>query len=45
MLPVFATNRLDAIILYAEEKTLVNALGESYRQYMKRTKRFIPFVY
>jgi protein-S-isoprenylcysteine O-methyltransferase Ste14 len=28
-----------------EEKTLVNALGESYRQYMKRTKRFIPFLY
>jgi len=28
-----------------EEKTLVNALGESYRQYMSRTKRFIPFVY
>ncbi|HEY9153164.1 MAG TPA: isoprenylcysteine carboxylmethyltransferase family protein [Anaerolineales bacterium] len=28
-----------------EEKTLVSALGEPYRQYMKRTKRFIPFVY
>ena len=28
-----------------EEKTLVNALGESYRLYMKHTKRFIPFVY
>ncbi len=28
-----------------EEKTLVNALGEPYRQYMKRTKRFIPFLY
>jgi len=27
-----------------EEKTLVDALGEPYRQYMKRTKRFIPFV-
>ena len=31
--------------VWVEEKTLVNALGESYRQYMKRTKRFIPFVY
>ena len=28
-----------------EEKTLVEALGEPYCQYMKRTKRFIPFVY
>ncbi len=31
--------------VWVEEKTLVNALGEPYRQYMKRTKRFIPFVY
>jgi len=28
-----------------EEKALVNGLGEPYRQYMKRTKRFIPFLY
>ncbi|MGA7194494.1 MAG: isoprenylcysteine carboxylmethyltransferase family protein [Anaerolineales bacterium] len=28
-----------------EEKTLVEALGEPYRQYMKRTKRFLPFLY
>jgi len=28
-----------------EEQTLVNALGEPYQQYMKHTKRFIPFVY
>jgi protein-S-isoprenylcysteine O-methyltransferase Ste14 len=28
-----------------EEKTPVNALGEPQREYMKRTKRFIPFVY
>ncbi len=27
-----------------EEKTLVNALGEPYREYMKHTKRFIPFL-
>ncbi len=28
-----------------EEKILVDALGEPYRQYMERTKRFIPFLY
>lgn len=28
-----------------EERMLVNALGDSYREYMKNTKRFIPFVY
>jgi len=28
-----------------EERMLVTALGESYREYMKNTKRFIPFVY
>ncbi|HUI89140.1 MAG TPA: isoprenylcysteine carboxylmethyltransferase family protein [Anaerolineales bacterium] len=28
-----------------EEKALVEALGEPYRQYRQRTKRFIPFVY
>lgn len=27
-----------------EERMLVNALGEPYREYMKRTNRFIPFV-
>jgi protein-S-isoprenylcysteine O-methyltransferase Ste14 len=27
-----------------EERALVNGLGDSYRDYMKRTKRFIPFV-
>jgi len=31
--------------VWVEEKTLVNALGEPYRQYMNHTKRFIPFVY
>jgi len=31
--------------VWVEEKTLANVLGEPYRQYMKRTKRFIPFVY
>lgn len=28
-----------------EERTLVRALGESYRDYMARTKRFIPFIF
>jgi len=28
-----------------EERMLVTALGDPYREYMKNTKRFIPFVY
>ena len=28
-----------------EEQMLVNALGDPYREYMKNTKRFIPFIY
>lgn len=28
-----------------EERTLVTALGGPYREYMQRTKRFIPFIY
>lgn len=28
-----------------EEKTLVQSLGREYRDYMKRTKRLIPFIY
>lgn len=28
-----------------EERMLVHALGEPYREYMRDTKRFIPFVY
>jgi protein-S-isoprenylcysteine O-methyltransferase Ste14 len=31
--------------VWVEEETLANVLGEPYLQYMKRTKRFIPFVY
>ncbi len=31
--------------VWVEENTLVKALGQSYKDYMKRTKRFIPFVY
>jgi protein-S-isoprenylcysteine O-methyltransferase Ste14 len=28
-----------------EERALVQALGEHYRAYIKRTKRLIPLVY
>jgi len=28
-----------------EERMLVNAMGDPYREYIKNTKRFIPFVY
>jgi len=28
-----------------EERMLVTALGDPYREYMKNTKRFIPFIY
>jgi protein-S-isoprenylcysteine O-methyltransferase Ste14 len=28
-----------------EEKTLVRMIGEPYIEYMRRTKRFIPWVY
>ena len=30
--------------IVVEERALMDALGEGYRQYMKRTKRIIPFV-
>ena len=30
--------------IWVEEMTLVNALGEPYRDYMRRTKRIIPFI-
>jgi protein-S-isoprenylcysteine O-methyltransferase Ste14 len=30
--------------VHVEEKALMEGLGESYRQYMQRTKRFVPFV-
>lgn len=29
----------------AEEQALLNTIGEPYRAYMARTKRFIPFLY
>ena len=31
--------------VYIEEQTLVAGLGQPYRDYIKRTKRFIPFVF
>jgi protein-S-isoprenylcysteine O-methyltransferase len=31
--------------VHAEEKALVETIGEPYREYMKRTKRFIPFIW
>jgi protein-S-isoprenylcysteine O-methyltransferase Ste14 len=31
--------------VHVEEQVLVEGLGEPYRVYMRRTKRFIPFVY
>jgi protein-S-isoprenylcysteine O-methyltransferase Ste14 len=40
---------LTSIIVYTyrvtfEERALVSVIGEPYRDYMRRTKRFIPFV-
>jgi protein-S-isoprenylcysteine O-methyltransferase Ste14 len=35
---------LYGIRVSVEEKALLETLGEPYRQYMSRTKRFIPFV-
>jgi protein-S-isoprenylcysteine O-methyltransferase Ste14 len=31
--------------IYVEERALVQTIGEPYREYMKRTKRFIPYVF
>ena len=28
-----------------EERALLGTIGESYRSYMRRTKRFVPFVF
>ena len=28
-----------------EERALASALGQSYREYMQRTKRFVPFIF
>jgi len=42
LLPIFAAfiHRMNV-----EEKALSRALGSSYAEYMKRTKRLVPFVY
>jgi protein-S-isoprenylcysteine O-methyltransferase len=31
--------------IHIEEKVLLGGLGESYRSYMQRTKRLIPWIY
>jgi protein-S-isoprenylcysteine O-methyltransferase len=31
--------------IYVEERALLDALGEEYRSYMRRTKRLIPWIY
>ena len=31
--------------LHFEEKMMIEAFGDEYREYMKRTKRLIPFLY
>jgi len=31
--------------IHIEERALIEALGESYRAYMRRTKRLVPWVY
>jgi protein-S-isoprenylcysteine O-methyltransferase Ste14 len=36
---------LYAYRIYVEEKALVETLGQPYRDYMKRTKRLIPFLF
>ena len=50
-------NRLSLIIFFleicyvysrrvkAEEKALLSTIGEPYRAYMARTKRFVPFIF
>jgi protein-S-isoprenylcysteine O-methyltransferase Ste14 len=52
-----ATNWLSMIIIlvftfiaygyriYVEEKVLLEQFGDRYREYMKRTKRLIPFIF
>lgn len=40
----FAHCLLYGIRVAVEEKALLGTLGEPYREYMSRTKRFIPFV-
>jgi protein-S-isoprenylcysteine O-methyltransferase Ste14 len=41
---------LEIFIVYSrrvrvEEKALLDTLGEPYRAYMRRTRRFIPFLF
>jgi protein-S-isoprenylcysteine O-methyltransferase Ste14 len=41
---VFVTPSIYAYRVVVEERALTAVMGEEYRQYMRRTKRFIPFV-
>lgn len=45
----FVIGTLSAVVAYAyririEEKTLVETIGEPYAEYMRRSKRLVPFV-
>jgi protein-S-isoprenylcysteine O-methyltransferase Ste14 len=31
--------------IHVEERALAEALGDDYREYMRRTKRLIPLIY
>ena len=41
---VLSTMTLYTYRVIVEERALIAVLGEAYRGYMRRTKRFIPFV-
>lgn len=44
-LVLFVTTGLGYLYrVHVEEKALIEGLGEEYRAYVKRTKRFVPYV-
>jgi protein-S-isoprenylcysteine O-methyltransferase Ste14 len=43
-LPFFATIVVIILRIKKEEEAMIEKFGEDYIQYMKRTKRFIPFL-
>ena len=44
-LVLFVTTGLGYLYrVHVEEKALVTGLGAEYREYMQRTKRFVPYV-
>ena len=45
LLVIVLTGLAYAHRITAEEKVLAEQLGEPYREFMKRTKRLVPFVY